>query len=376
MKYRKVLVMSLLIAMLLMTTSCSAFEGFKDIINPTEPETPEQDPPRNAPADHVHKTYHVVNAKTAEYAVHGNVTYYICNCGDIFLDSAATKPTSRKNVTIRSKTGFDKKVYDDNGYKLNYCLYEPEDLNKSEDKRPLILFLHGAGERGSDNQSQLKNAILNVVGDDKNNEWSNSIVIAPQCPSSTGGNTNSNVNDPNKWAETNWNNGNYIQANLPESAPLHAVAELVKEYAALDYVDADRIYVVGLSMGGFGTWDIISRYPDLFAAAVPICGGGPSDMIDVLKYIPIYTFHGTADGAVPYSGTEDMYNSIIAAGGDNIIFKTFLDKGHNIWDTAITYTGEADYPALESWLFSQSKSNNTVEIPSTYSFDVNKENDA
>ena len=369
MKRFKVLTAVLLMATLLTTTSCSMLEEIMGMFG--TPETP----PEETPPEHVHDTT-MVKATSADYAVHGNKLYYVCECGQIFLDGAATKPTTLKEVTLRSETGFDKKVYDDNGYKLNYCLYEPEELDKDKDLRPVVLFLHGAGERGSDNQSQLKNAILKVVGDDKDNEWSEAIVIAPQCPSSTGGNTNSDVNDPNKWAETNWTKGNYIQANLPESKPLHAVAELIKEYAALDYVDADRIYVVGLSMGSFGTWDIISRYPELFAAAVPICGGGPTDRIDVLKNIPIYTFHGTNDTAVPYSGTQAMYNAITAAGGNRILFHTFSGAGHAIWDQAITFTGSNGLPELESWLFSQNAYNNEpIKVPTTYTFDVSEEDE-
>lgn len=369
MKFLKILAAILLIGTLLMTTSCSILEEIMAMINPVDPENP----PENPPEDHEHQLNKVASS-VAGYAVHGIRFHYACECGALFSDVAGTKPVSLNDVIIRSETGFDKQVYDDNGYKLNYCLYEPEDLDKSKDSRPLILFLHGAGERGSDNEAQLKNAILQVVGDDKNNEWSSSIVIAPQCPSSTGGNTNSDVNDPNKWAETNWTKGNYSQDNLPESKPLHAVAELIKEYAALDYVDADRIYVVGLSMGGFGTWDIISRYPELFAAAVPICGGGPSDRIEVLKSIPIYTFHGTADGAVPYAGTQAMYNAIVAAGGNNILFHTFQGAGHGIWNDAITFKGSSTLPDLEIWLFSQNAKNNgkPAELPKTYSFDVSE----
>lgn len=351
----------LLVFAMLTMTSCSVIGGITDIFDGSQ-NPPEINDGGNDDGNgdeivdqHTHNPVYV-KSSLAGYATHGNKSYYECECGKIFSDAGGKQEITLASVTLRSETGFDKQVYDDNGYKLNYCLYEPKDLDKESDKLPLILFLHGAGERGSNNESQLKNAILKVVGDNKNNQWSDSIVIAPQCPSSTGGNTNSDVNDPNKWAETNWTNGNYVQANLPESKPLHAVAELVKEYAALDYVDADRIYVVGLSMGGFGTWDIISRYPELFAAAVPICGGGPSDRIDVLKNIPIYTFHGTKDTAVPYAGTEAMYNAIVNAGGDNIIFYTYTGSGHNIWDKAITFAGDGEaYPALENWLFSQSK---------------------
>ncbi len=178
-------------------------------------------------------------------------------------------------------------------------------------------------------------------------------MLAPQCPSA--GNTGSSESDPNKWVETPWTAGNYRQAEVPESKPLHAAAQLVAQYAAYDYIDADRVYVVGLSMGGFGTWDILARYPDLFAAGVPICGGGPSDRIDVLKDIPVYAFHGDRDGTVPYTGTQAMYEDILAAGGTQILFKTFAGAGHAVWNDAISFEGEAGLPPLGSWLFSQHK---------------------
>ncbi len=305
-------------------------------------------------SSHVHNLSYVAR-KSAEYAVHGNLGHFKCDdCGKLFSDANGKNEVAVNQVRLSSETGFDKQVYTVDDYSLNYCLYEPTDLDKEEDSRPLILFLHGAGERGSNNEWQLKNAILEVVGE---GEWAKSVIIAPQCPSSTGGNTNSSVSDPNKWVETPWTNGNYVQANVPESKPLHAAAALVEEYSQKDYIDSSRVYVVGLSMGGFGTWDILSRYPDLFAAGVPICGGGPTDKIDVLKDIPIYTFHGSSDGSVPYAGTKAMYEAIQAAGGNKIIFKTFTGAGHGIWNDAITYQGfgTVDDPSLENWLFAQYK---------------------
>ena len=343
----------LLVCIMLTMTSCSIIGEITGMFGNENPENPPAESEDNEVVDdHVHKPVYV-KSSLAGYATHGNKAYYKCECGKIFSDAGGKREITLSSVTLRSDTGFDKQTYIDNGYILNYCLYEPADLDKESDKRPLILFLHGAGERGSNNEWQIKNAILKV---NKTGKWAESVIIAPQCPSSTGGNTNSDVNDPNKWVETPWTEGNYVQSNVPESKPLHAVAELIKEYSSYDYIDSSRIYVVGLSMGGFGTWDIISRYPELFAAAVPICGGGPTDKIDVLKNIPIYTFHGTKDTAVPYASTEGMYNAIVAAGGNNIIFYTYTGPGHNIWDKAITFAGDgASYPALETWLFSQVK---------------------
>ena len=302
-----------------------------------------------------------VSAKPAGYATHGNIAYYECDgCDKIFKDAQGTQETTWQQVRITSETKFDKKQYVKDNYTLNYCLYEPESLDKEQDKVPLILFLHGSGERGSDNELQLKNAILQVIkAGNEDSEWMKSVVIAPQCPSSTDGNTNSGASDLSRWVESppsTQPHANYTQSTVAESKPIKYTAELVSQYAQYDYIDEDRIYVVGLSMGGFGTWDILARYPNLFAAGVPICGGGPSDKIDVLKNIPIYTFHGSSDTTVRPAGTQAMYDAIKDAGGDKIIYYVFNNQGHGIWNNAITFAGSGtQYPALETWLFSQSK---------------------
>lgn len=90
-----------------------------------------------------------------------------------------------------------------------------------------------------------------------------------------------------------------------------------------------RYYVFGLSMGGFGTWDIVSRYPDIFAGAFAICGGGDPSKADVLKNIPIWTVHSRADGGVPVSGTRDTVNAIKAAGGTLVTYKELDSEDHN-----------------------------------------------
>lgn len=311
----------------------------------SNPDTPSTDTGSNEEG-HKH-VLTIIGAIKAGYASYGNKKYYSCGCGKIFLDENAENETTLSEVTIRSTTGFDQKFYNLNGYVLNYCVQQPVSVSDGE-KVPLILFLHGAGERGTDNQSQLKNAILKV---NNSENWAKSVIIAPQCPSSDPITGESNQ----KWVLTPWENGNYLQSNVQISNPLAATYKLIKEYAKLDYVDENRIYVIGLSMGGFGTWDIISRYPDLFAAAVPICGGGPRDKISVFKDIPIYTFHGTNDASVPYAGTNEMYRAITEAGGTQTLFYTFNGAGHGIWDDAITFKGNGSYPSLEDWLFSKTK---------------------
>ena len=272
----------------------------------------------------------------------GYKAHYRCDCGAYFLEENG-EDVSWNEIVVRSLAGFEKQTYTKDNYTLNYLLYEPEALDKSKDKVPLILFLHGSGERGDNNESQLTHAIKEVIKNgNEDSAWMNSIVIAPQCPTNI------------RWTQTK--NANYVQSSLSVSEPLRVAAELVQLYANYDYVDEGRIYVIGLSMGGQGAWDILARYPNLFAAGVPICGSGPTDKIDVLKNIPIYTFHGKADKTVAYSNTQAMYNAIMKAGGNKITFYTFENGEHDIWNDAIKFAGSGtQYPALETWLFSQSK---------------------
>ncbi|MCH5180014.1 MAG: prolyl oligopeptidase family serine peptidase [Erysipelotrichales bacterium] len=232
-----------------------------------------------------------------------------------------------------NKTLFIQKRYN----KLNYCEYIPK-INRGE-KVPLVLFLHGGGERGSDNKSQLKNAILKVINKKSTSKFMNSVVIAPQCPLNI------------RWVNTLSGDGNYTLAKVEESKLMKQVVSLVKSYMNLDFIDKNRVYVIGLSIGGFGTWDLLARHSDIFTAGVPICGGGPTDAINILKNIPIYTFHGTNDFVVPYSGTKEMVDLIIGAGGTKINFVSFKSAGHNVWDDAIIYDGDRANPNLEDWLF-------------------------
>lgn len=224
-----------------------------------------------------------------------------------------------------------------------YCIYEPDEATLAEKGQvPLVLFLHGAGERGTDNAAQLKNAIKKVMYAGSDSLFMDAVVIAPQCPWDA------------QWVNTPWEEGNYMLAEISESENMKRAVSLVEYYAGLRYIDADRIYVVGLSMGGVGAWDALARHADLFAAGVPICGGGPTDAVDTLQEVPIYTFHGTADGTVPYAGTSEMVDLIRASGGENIRFISFAGEGHGIWDKAICYGGDGENESLEDWLFSQS----------------------
>ncbi len=224
---------------------------------------------------------------------------------------------------------------------LNYCEYKP--TVQVGRKVPLVLFLHGAGERGDNNKSQVKHAITQVVKNGGTSPFMNAVVLAPQCPKDS------------FWTNADHAKGAYSLSESPQTEILSQVMELVRAYLAYDYVDENRVYVLGMSMGGYATWELLARYPDVFAAGVPICGGGPLDRVDVLKEIPIYVFHGKKDPLVPYCGSEDTVNAILAAGGSSVYFKTYENGYHDIWNKAITFAGEEGLPALDAWLFSQRK---------------------
>lgn len=230
---------------------------------------------------------------------------------------------------------FEKRVYEADGFKLPYRLYIPKDYDCGE-RYPLLVFLHGAGERGSDNERQISVAVQKMF-DDPASPVYDSIVVCPQCPENS------------QWVYTPWAAGNYSTANVPESREIECLCAVLDEIRDFCNVDDDRIYVTGLSMGGFGTWDLLARHGARFAAGMPICGGGDPSYAKLLKRIPIRTFHGSDDAAVPPRGTRLMYAAIRREGGENIAYTEFDGCGHNVWDMVYS-----DRENLE-WLFSQSR---------------------
>ncbi len=228
---------------------------------------------------------------------------------------------------------FSKESFEHESTTLPYRLYVPEDFDGAK-KYPLILFLHGAGERGDDNEAQLKNAVQ-LLFDRDDKLMSGAIVVAPQCPVD------------NQWVDTPWENGNYSVAEVPESNELAAAFELVLAVAEKYSCDPARFYVMGLSMGGFGAWDLMMRHEGMFAAGIPICGGADPEMAEIFMETPVFTFHGTADTTVPYDGTAEMVEAIEDLGSRVVNFISYNNDGHGIWDKAAKEEG------LTEWLFSQ-----------------------
>lgn len=199
---------------------------------------------------------------------------------------------------------------------LNFWLYLPKTFTAgAAEKFPLILFLHGSGERGTELSAVKKHGPPSLIGE--NPQLDSCIIISPQCPA-------------NQW----WN-----------VADLKALCDGVEQQYP---VDAQRRYVTGLSMGGFGTWEILAAYPDFWAAGVPICGGGKPTLAKKFKHIPIWAFHGGKDPAVPIRASEDMITALKAAGGDPQ-YTIYPDEGHLSWVPAYKD------PALWKWLLEQRK---------------------
>ena len=203
-------------------------------------------------------------------------------------------------------------------------------------KFPLVIFLHGSGERGNDNEAQLKWGVRNFASD-QNMQLHPAFVIAPQCPENL------------SWSSfSNRKNGSNIMLENSPSKPMELLIELIHDLVKRFRVDTNRIYITGLSMGGFGTFDAIERYPDLFAAAVPVCGGGDISKAVSIRNIPIWIFHGAEDAAVDPSFSLNMIQALTKAGA-HPGYTQYPEVGHFSWIAAYSD------PLMMEWLFRQHK---------------------
>jgi predicted peptidase len=196
---------------------------------------------------------------------------------------------------------------------MDYLLFLPQDYDK-KDSCPLMLFLHGAGERGDDLELVKKHGPPKIVETKKDFPF---ILVSPQC-------------QPKRWWE-----------------PL-ALTALLDDVAAKYKVDEDRIYVTGLSMGGFGTWSLASHTPDRFAAIAPICGGGEPYWTKRFVHLPVWVFHGAKDFLVPLRRSEEMVEALNRHGG-NVKLTVYPDADHDAW------TETYDNPELYEWLLQQKR---------------------
>ncbi len=214
------------------------------------------------------------------------------------------------------ETTIEKKV------SLQYLLYLPKGYGeKPGEKWPLVLFLHGMGERGSDLDLVKKHGIPKIVMKKGDFPF---VAVSPQCP-----------------IESTW-------PGLTDE--LYALlVDVMRKYK----IDESRIYLTGLSMGGYGAWYLASAYPKLFAAVVPICGGmmrdsGFQDRVKALRRIPIWIFHGEKDEAVPVQNSKDVFDALKKLRG-RVKLTVYPELGHDSW------TKTYDDPELYSWLLKQKR---------------------
>ncbi len=201
-------------------------------------------------------------------------------------------------------------------------------------KYPLVIFLHGSGERGNDNEAQLKWGVMNFATDE-NMMLHPALVIAPQCP------------EHQSWSS--FTRGDELKLNPTPSKPMELVIELIhKLIKTMPVIDTTRIYITGLSMGGLGTYDAIERYPDLFAAAVPVCGAGDVSLAEKISSIPLWIFHGADDPAVNIKYDHAMLEALTKDGA-RPGFTQYPEVGHFSWIEAYRD------PMMLEWLFEQHK---------------------
>jgi len=201
--------------------------------------------------------------------------------------------------------------------RLNYLLYLPPKYGDSKEKWPLMLFLHGAGEKGPDLNKVTVHGPPKLVA--KEGKTFPFVIVSPQCPEERG------------WTD---------------ELQLEALDGLLNDVVSRYRVDKDRIYVTGLSMGGFATWALAFRYPDRFAALAPICGRGNPAKVDRIKHVPVWVFHGAKDGLVPLRDSQVMVDALKQLGG-NVKFTVYPEADHDSWTE--TYNN----PAFYEWLLAQ-----------------------
>jgi predicted peptidase len=219
------------------------------------------------------------------------------------------------------------------GSKMPYRLLVPEHYDARR-KYPVVLFFHGLSDRGYDNVSQLSKGVRSFATPENLQRFP-CFVVVPQCPPDDG------------WVDLAWGATPGAPRPLePRPALLHAL-KCVDQVAAAYSTDPSRLYVTGLSVGGFATWDCLTRFPGRFAAAVVVCGGGDEHTVTAaVARVPVWIFHSADDPVVPLKRALGMIAAMRKAGG-NPRFTEFQGLGHDSWDRAYTE------PGLLPWLFAQ-----------------------
>ena len=243
------------------------------------------------------------------------------------------------SVFAQEKSHYQKLYFVQDGKTMPYRLMLPEGYRSTSDY-PLIVVLHGAGERGNDNESQLVHGSYLFDKEEVRQKYP-AIVVFPQCAS---GSSWVNISVGGEQGDRQ-----FVFYENPKPTSDMLLLEGFIDYLTKKYtVDKKRMYVGGLSMGGFGTFELVRRNPKMFAAAFPICGGASESTANKMKHVQWWVFHGDADTIVPSKYSTQMVDAMKNE-GIAVKYSLYPDVGHNSWDNAFAE------PELLPWLFAQSK---------------------
>lgn len=267
---------------------------------------------------------------------------------------ALTTEENQKWVDENLERVMEAKTFEaSNKLKMPYRIFAND--AHADQKLPLLIHLHGRGERGTDNNTKIFNNIPlfngehSIVSPNMQHKYP-CVVLVPQCSDKT-------INEEwAKWvgnsSETPWEglgkDGSYTMAEMPSESGAAAL-ELIEEIVGKYNIDTKRIYITGLSMGGFGTWEFIGRKPNLFAAAVPMAGYSDPSTVDKIKHIPIWIFHGDIDQWNPVQGSRNMFELLKNADA-NVHYTEYPNTSHGDAFQKAWKDG-----ALIDWIFGQTK---------------------
>ncbi len=250
----------------------------------------------------------------------------------LLLVFSYTYPASAQGLNV-----YEKKLFINGKDTLRYRILYPENYRKRK-AYPLIVFLHGSGERGRDNEAQLLHGGDMFISE-RNRKNFKAIVLFPQCPKDS------------VWSRFarngSTNERRYLHAE-PPPVPQILVKKLMDSLTENRIVDKKKVYLGGLSLGGYGTYDMMMRYPDYFAAAFPICGATDiPHFLETAPGIPIWIFHGALDKIVPPNSDRELFMALRTRNVKSVFYTEYPEAGHNSWDAAFAE------PKLLPWLFMQ-----------------------
>nr|BBH85538.1 hypothetical protein KTC_02890 [Thermosporothrix sp. COM3] len=236
--------------------------------------------------------------------------------------------------------------------KLTYYLYVPQNYDKTK-RYPLVLLLHGVGERKRQHFTPIQNQ-NQILGqsfvyfwgtpDEKDKpsvqeQWPCFVVVPQLEPSQT-------------WVQVDAHKGSYTQPAQPSTSLLLAKQLLDRLQQDYSGIDANRLYITGISLGATGTWDAIARWPDYFAAAAPVSGAGDPSTVERFRDVPVWAFHGANDTTIPASASTLMIQALQQAGGEGHV-TIFPNRKHPIWGDVYTLEPAKEAEGFFPWLFAQ-----------------------